>query len=243
MKSIALSAAVVCTLSTFALGQPQQQSPQDSQPQQRIRDDARANMEEGAQNKREHCVRENMAGNQFEIQLSQAVEQKAQNPSVKQLAHRIADDHQKAQQELQQIAKDSPSLNNAQLMPHQQAILEEMQKKPVEEMERGYVFHMVGDHETDLLAYRWQADHAPDANLQKYARDQIPALEEHLRLARAAAEQYVGEARQAGERMRGTNSLNNAASAGHDSHNYSNQPNNQGAGAPGGSGPDRTVGR
>jgi len=73
--------------------------------------------------------------------------------------------------------------------------------------------------------------------VQKYAKDQIPVLEEHLRMARAAADSYLGEARQAGEHMKGTNSLNNAASAGHDSHNYGSQPNSDGAGAPEARGP------
>lgn len=156
----------------------------------------------------------------------------------------IAQDHQKAQQALMEVCKGDASVSSSsvELNAVQQAKLAELQKKQGEEFDRCFVFGMVADHEHDLLNYRWQAEHAPDPKVQKYAREQIPVLETHLKMARAAASSFVGEARQAGEKMKGTNSLNNAASAGHDSHNFSSQPNDAGAGAPGG-GTDRTTHR
>jgi putative membrane protein len=235
MKSIALSAAALCAMSTFSFGQ---QTNQLQRPDPAIA---------GGSAMPEHmkCAREDKAGNQFEIQIGQLAQQRSQTQQVRDLGMHISQDHQKAQQALLETCKssDASSSSGAELNAVQQAKIDELQKKQGEEFDRCFVFGMVADHEHDLLTYRWQADHAPDPNVQKYAKDQIPVLESHLKMARAAAEMYVNEARQAAAHMKDTNSANNAASAGHDSHNFSSQPNNDGAGAAGGTGTDRTVHR
>lgn len=248
MKSIALSAAVMCAMSTVTFAQQvQPTTPDEAQRTGASRQESRNDPAQASADMpgdKMKAAREDRAGNQFEIQAGQIGQERAQSPQVKEMAMHIAQDHQKAQQALQEACKsDEPASASAELNPVQQAKLAELQKKQGEDFDRCFVFGMVADHEHDLLNYRWQADHAPDPNVQKYARGQIPVLEAHLKMARAASEMYVGAARQAGERMKGTNSLNNAASAGHDSHNFGSQPNNDGAGAPGGTGTDRTIRR
>lgn len=253
MKSIALTAAVLCATATFSFGQQSAQqstTPQASQRSQQSQQESRNDPKMAAADmpgEKMKCIREDMAGNQFEIQAGQVAQQRAQDGKVKELGQHLTQDHTKAQEQLQMAARgsDANASSSTELNPVQQAKLSELQQKQGEEFDRCFVFGMVADHEHDLLTYRWQAEHSKDAGIQKYAREQIPVLESHLKMARAAADAYLRDAsaRQAGEHMRGTNSLNNAASAGHDSHNFSAQPNTDGAGAPGGTGTDRTTHR
>ena len=107
------------------------------------------------------CAREDMAGNQFEIQAGQLGQDRAQTQQVKDLAMHLAQDHQKAQQALQEACKGDASVSsNAELNAVQQAKLQELQKKQGEDFDRCFAFGMVADHEHDLYVYRWQADHA-----------------------------------------------------------------------------------
>jgi hypothetical protein len=82
-------------------------------------------------------------------------------------------------------------------------MLQEMQKKDGQALERAFAFDQVGDHHKDLLKYQWQAEHAQDAQLKQYAQQQIPTLREHLQLAEQCAQQFVPEARTASETIRG----------------------------------------
>ena len=88
-------------------------------------------------------------------------------------------------------------------------MLQELQQKQGPALERVFIFGIVGDYEKDLLVAQWQAEHEQNPQLKQYAQQQIPVLEEHLRLARQCAEQWVSQAPQAGERMRGQQQLNN----------------------------------
>ena len=200
-KTLALSTAVLAAAATFSLAknQPDAAAPADAnqaqrQPQQQQQEN---------QNQEQEFIKHASSDNQFEIQAGEFVAQSAQDQQVKQLGQRLAQDHQKAQQQLQKIAQQMRVEGSDQLTPVDQAKLEELKKKQGQDLERCFAFMQVGGHETDLLSYRWQSEHAADPQLKQYAQQQISVLEEHLHMARQAAEQFVPEARTAGERIRG----------------------------------------
>jgi putative membrane protein len=151
----------------------------------------------------QHFIKEAAADNQFEIQLGQMVEQKAQNQQVKQLAQEMVRDHQQAQQQLEQVAKQMNMQVPTELEQWQQAKLQHMQRHQGEMMERAFAFDEVGAHHTDILKYSYEAEHAQNEQLKQFAQQTIPTLEKHMQLAEQAAEQWVPQARTAGEHMRG----------------------------------------
>ena len=120
-----------------------------------------------------HFIKEAAADNQFEIQASQYVEQQRQNPQVKQLAQRLVEDHQRAQQQLQQIAQGMKMELPTQLEQWQQDKLQAMQQKHGEHLEMHYTFGQVGDHTTDLLKYQYEAEHGQNAQVKQYAEQQF----------------------------------------------------------------------
>lgn len=218
-KSIALSAAVLAATFSFAPLAGAQQTPAENAQQraQQAGENAEHQARDGARNESQekmsadqHFIKEASADNQFEIQLSRFVEKQAQDPQVKELAQRLVQDHKQAQQQLQEIAQGMNMQLPSQLEQWQQDKLQAMQQKHGKHLEMHYTFGQVGDHTTDLLSYRYEAEHGENAQVKQYAEKTIPVLERHLAMAQQAAEQWVPQARTAGEHMRGDNKRNDA---------------------------------
>jgi len=145
------------------------------------------------------------SGNNFEIQLSQFVQQRSQDQQVKELAQKLMQDHQQAEQQLRQVAQQSGATLENSLMPAQQAKLQEFQKKQGAELDRAYIFCNVGDHHKDIMEYRWAAQNAQSSQLKQYCEQTLPHLQEHLRQVDQVASSVLGinEAQTASERILG----------------------------------------
>ncbi|HEY2584685.1 MAG TPA: DUF4142 domain-containing protein [Tepidisphaeraceae bacterium] len=251
-QRLTLSAAVLAAMFSFAplagAQSAQQQRAEQAQNQaQQQADQARQQAHEADQQGRQaaaeirgerdqnmtpdqHFIKEAAADNQFEIQLGQFVEQKAQNQQVKQLAQEMVQDHQQAQQQLEQVAKQMNMQVPTELEQWQQAKLQHMQRHQGEMMERAFTFDEVGAHHTDILKYQYEAEHAQNEQLKQYAQQTIPTLEKHMRLAEQAAEQWVPQARTAGEHMRGQRST---GESGYHNTGAGSNTNQQGTPTPG----------
>lgn len=184
--------------------------------------------EDTKMNADQHFVKEASADNQFEIQLSQLVAQHAQEPQVKELAEKLIQDHQRAQQQLQEIAQGMNMQLPTQLEQWQQDKLQAMQQKHGKHLEMHYVFGQVGDHTTDLLSYQYEAEHGQNEKVKDYAEKAIPVLQRHLEMAQQAAQQWVPQARTAGEHERGERKSERANDAGSPDSNQNRGANNQG---------------
>jgi len=157
------------------------------------------------QQEEQDFIKHASSGNNFEIQLSQFVEQRSQDQQVKQLAQKLVQDHQQAEQQLRQVAQQmSVTLENG-LMPAQQAKLQEFQKKQGAELDRAYIFCNVGDHHKDIMEYRWASQNAPSSQLKQYCEQTLPHLQDHLRQVDQVASSVLGinEAQTASERIPG----------------------------------------
>lgn len=203
-KCIALSTAVLAATFAFApLAGAQQAGRENGQA---------AEGQENQGNFDQHFVKNASADNLFEVQAGQFVEQHAQNQQVKQLAQRLVQDHQRAQQQLEQAARQANIQVPSQLEQWQQAKLQMMQqmaeKHPGEIVDSSFAFDQVGAHRTDILCYQFEADHTQNAQLKEYAQQTIPVLQEHLQMAEQAAEQWVPQARTAGEHIQGNSGAN-----------------------------------
>lgn len=204
-KAIALSTAFLAA--TFTLSPLVGAADENGQARQQEGQNAAAT----PANFDQHFVKDASCDNLFEIQASQFVEQHAQNQQVKQLAQRLVQDHQRAQQQLEQAARQANLQVPSQLEQWQQDKLEQMQKMaekhPGEIVDSSFAFEQVGNHRTDILCYQFEADHSQNAQLKEYAQQTIPVLQEHLQLAEQAAEQWVPQARTAGEHIQGNSGL------------------------------------
>jgi putative membrane protein len=195
-------------------GQDAQQAGQDARQTADRATGRQSGAQEDPKQEQENFVKDSASDNQFEIQAGKFVEQHAQNPQVKEFAQKLQQDHQQAQEQLKQAAQGAGVTISDQLMPVQQAKLEELQKKQGESLERAFVFDQIGDHQKDILCNEYAAQHAQNQQIKQFAQQQVPALREHLHMAMQTAEQWVPQAREAGERMQGHRTRGQAGSSG-----------------------------
>ena len=216
-KALSVTAALAVAVVAVALAQAQQNQQQQQQEQQARQAGAQ---EPGAQsqNMDEEFVKDAAADNMFEVKLGQFIEQRVQDPQIKQFAQMLVQDHQQAQQQLQQAAEQAKLQVPQQLPQSKQAMLEEIQQKQGRGLETCFVFDQVGDHRADLLKARYEAQNGQHTQIKQYAEQSETVLRKHLREAEQLADRFVpgNEAEQAGEHIRGAvrEGLNRAGQTG-----------------------------
>lgn len=127
-------------------------------------------------------VLEAAKGNMKEQMFAQVIEQKAQNPEVKQLAQHIMKDHQQAQQQLQQVAQSLGIQLPQELPQAEQAMIQVIASLPTDQLEKHYVAGMTADHARDILKYQCEASMGKNDQVRQYAKQTLPALEQHAQM-------------------------------------------------------------
>jgi putative membrane protein len=154
--------------------------------------------------------------NQCEIQLGQLALKNSQDDQVKQIAQKMIDDHQKAQQQLQQVAQQigvqlpqsAPMTKMAEMK-----VFESLNGKPFDQM---YVSHLRAAHAKCVSETTDVAQLAKNDQVKQYAAQQLPILQEHSqRLQQAAVALGLpssAEAQTAGAHIGGTSDQGTGAS-------------------------------
>ena len=143
------------------------------------------------------------AANQAEIQMGQLAAQSAQDPQVKQFAQQLVDDHQKNDQQLEQLAQQSGVTLTG-------TIFDKASKQAEKDMgklhgqsgaafDQRYTSLMVKDHEKDVkevAGLAKQAHKANQAELASFLDQTRSTMQGHLEQARTIAKASRGEQRQ-----------------------------------------------
>src|SRR5213078_2336245 len=114
-----------------------------------------------------NAARDNLA----EVQLGKLAAERAASDEVKKFAERMVTDHQKAYDELKQIA-DSKGLK----------VPTEPDSRTKKEYDRAYMDLMVREHDRDVKAFQRAAKNEKDP--QVWAAKTLPTLQEHQKLAK-----------------------------------------------------------
>ncbi|ATI13176.1 MULTISPECIES: DUF4142 domain-containing protein [Acetobacter] len=119
----------------------------------------------------------------FEIQSSQ---QALSEPSLKDFASKMIEDHHKTSAELKQIVSDN-NINN--MLPvdvdeSSQKKLDTLHGLHDESFVRQYRQDQITTHENALSLFQRYAKNGDNPALKKWAASTVPTLEEHLRLAK-----------------------------------------------------------
>jgi putative membrane protein len=125
-------------------------------------------------------------GDLFEIQGGKIAKHKTSNEKVRNLAETLIRDHTKSLKESTELARklgievpDEPS-------PTQQWELRVVSQFKGKEFDRWYSDLEVQDHIQDIQEARDEVEKGCNPEIRKDARDEIPVLQKHLRLAREA---------------------------------------------------------
>jgi putative membrane protein len=119
-----------------------------------------------------------------EIRMGQAAIQNGSSPEVKAFAQRMVDDHLKANSELLWMAQKKGITVPPMLTDKDRMAMEKMSTRTGADFDKSYMEHQVKAHQTASELFSKQAESGDDADLKAYASKYLPAINEHLDMAR-----------------------------------------------------------
>lgn len=128
-------------------------------------------------------------GNVAEIELGKLAQQKGSNAAIRDFGSRMVQDHTQLNNQL----KDWARTNNVSL-PTSVNTTQADQKRKLEGLsgqafDQAYLSDMLSDHRHDIQQVQRLAEKAQDPHVKDLAKEVLPKLEDHLRLAENAAGQ------------------------------------------------------
>ena len=137
-------------------------------------------------------MKEAAQGGMAEVKLGRMAAEKASNAEVKQFGERMVQDHTKANGELMQLAEERNVALPKDVARKHKAAMARLSKLNGAAFDRGYMNEMVKDHEKDVAAFQKASETAADSELKQWAGEKLPALKEHLMMAKDLAAKVGG---------------------------------------------------
>lgn len=128
-------------------------------------------------------VQEAAEGSKAEVAAGTMAQSKGNAETVKQFGKRMATDHQKAYDQLSQLASGKGIAVPSEPSKAHQREAAKLDKLSGNDFDREYAKTMVSDHKKDVSAFRKQAKSAKDPDVRNFAATTLPTLEDHLRMA------------------------------------------------------------
>ena len=134
-------------------------------------------------------LKEAAQGNMEEAQLGKLAQQKATNPDVKKFAERMVADHGRLESETKALAEQKRFALSANQSGDERSTYAKLSKMSGNNFDKNYISDMVKDHEHDIAAFQKEVNQGADQDVKNAASKALPTLQEHLKLARQAAQQ------------------------------------------------------
>ena len=129
-------------------------------------------------------VQKAMTGGRKEVELGRLAQSKASSDQVKQLGEKIADDHERANRELESMATGSDVARTSETSgsDDERGKLERLTGAA---FDRAYLEQMIADHQKDITEFE-RASRSSNETVRTFAEKTIPTLRQHLRDAQDA---------------------------------------------------------
>ncbi len=127
------------------------------------------------------------AGGMYEVEAGKLAADKGTDPDVKAFGQKMVDDHGKANDKIKQIAGDKGVKLPTELGTLDKHSIEKLQKTNGADFDRLYISEMVKDHKKDINDFQHESKAAKDNDVKTFASDTLPTLQDHLKMAEAAA--------------------------------------------------------
>jgi putative membrane protein len=122
-----------------------------------------------------------------EIQTGRLAVSQGASESVRQFGQRMIDDHTRTSQQLMQMASPAGFMPPQTLDAKHQAVAAKLARLTGAEFDRAYMRQMVKDHQEAISLYQRQSTRGTMPDLRSFAAATLPALREHLTMARSMA--------------------------------------------------------
>lgn len=123
-----------------------------------------------------------------EIQAGRLAVSQGASEAVKQFGQRMIDDHTRTSRQLMQIASTAGVTPPQTLDAKHKAAADKLSRMTGAEFDRAYMKQMVKDHQEAVSLYQRQSTRGSMAELRTFASATLPALQEHLSMARSMAD-------------------------------------------------------
>jgi putative membrane protein len=133
------------------------------------------------------------AGGMMEVDLGNAVKDKAQDPQVKDFANKMVTDHTKANDELKDLMSKKGISPPTALPAKDKAEADKLEAKSGADLDKSYMAFMVKDHNKDVKEFQNEAKNGIDPDVKAWAQKTLPTLEEHQKLANDIAQKVGAE--------------------------------------------------
>jgi putative membrane protein len=131
-------------------------------------------------------------GDLFEIQGGKIAQEKGSIPEVRDLGARLVADHTKSLHEATQVAQELGIEVPSEPSPSQRWELRVVSSFSGNTFDRWYSDLEVQDHKQDIQEAQDEVDKGRNHDIRELAEDDIPVLQEHLKLAQATLEAAGG---------------------------------------------------
>lgn len=131
-------------------------------------------------------IREAAQGGQAEVRLGQLAMRRGQMRAVRQFGQRMVHDHGRANQELRDRALSEGLRLPGGIGPHA-AVYNRLARLSGSSFDRAYMAQMVEDHRRTIDLFQAEVRGGGNPSFREFARNSLPALREHLRMAREMA--------------------------------------------------------
>jgi putative membrane protein len=122
-------------------------------------------------------------GGLAEIKMGKLAAEKAADPKVKEFGNTMVEDHQKANDELRQVANDKKIKWPDDLTDEQVATFKKLSQLSGPDFDREYVQAMVEDHQKDVNEFQREEGRVQDPELKGFVSRTLPILQHHLQMA------------------------------------------------------------
>lgn len=163
---VAIAAAGICFIAT-------------AQAADEMKKDAKMESKLSANDKK--FLKKAYKGGREEVENGKMAKEKAKNEATKDVADRMVTDHSKANDRLEEIAKE------------ENLDLSKINVKPADisgdNFDKEYLTMLKKDHEKDIAMFEKEANDTgtnEDSDVKKFAKDTLPTLKEHLQMVEDA---------------------------------------------------------
>jgi len=120
----------------------------------------------------------------LEIKLGDLANDNSENKDVKTFGKKMAQDHRDANKRLEKVAKTLSVTLPDKLNKTQQDTYDKLKKLKGSAFDKAYMKLMVDGHEKVVTAFTSTMNNAKDKNLRDFAKNHLPAIKDHLALAK-----------------------------------------------------------
>jgi putative membrane protein len=128
-------------------------------------------------------VRDAAHGGATEVEFGKILQQRAQSTELKKYGERLVEDHSKANDKLARIVEKKGVRVPTEPDSDQQTQLQRLSAMSGQQFDEHARQIAIRDHQGDIEKFRRASENAQDPELRQFAKDTLPVLERHLRMA------------------------------------------------------------